>query len=160
MNTEQNSAGLTLKAATAAELMTENPVSIRADALVSDAVKLLAAKGISAAPVIDETGRPVGVVSQSDIVTHEGAKQAVPHHFYAESAPGSSAARQGRSPQADSARVRDIMTPAIFSVVPHAPARKVVEEMVALRVHRLFVVDPSGVLVGIISAFDILRRLV
>jgi predicted transcriptional regulator len=31
--------------------------------------------------------------------------------------------------------------------------------MLALRVHRLFVVDRAGVLVGVISALDVLRRL-
>ena len=51
------------------------------------------------------------------------------------------------------------MTPAVFAVSPDAPARRVVEEMLALRVHRLFVVDQSGFLVGVISAMDILRNL-
>jgi CBS domain-containing protein len=31
--------------------------------------------------------------------------------------------------------------------------------MLALRVHHLFVVDDGGVLVGVVSATDILRRL-
>ena len=39
------------------------------------------------------------------------------------------------------------------------PAAKVVEEMLALKVHRLFVVDEPGVLVGVVSALDVLRNL-
>jgi CBS domain-containing protein len=31
--------------------------------------------------------------------------------------------------------------------------------MVAFKIHRLFVVDEDGVLVGVISAFDVLRKL-
>jgi CBS domain-containing protein len=31
--------------------------------------------------------------------------------------------------------------------------------MVALKVHRLFVVDADGVLVGVISALDVLRHM-
>ena len=39
------------------------------------------------------------------------------------------------------------------------PAAKVVEQMVALKVHRLYVVEPDGTLVGVISAQDVLRHL-
>src|SRR6516225_101537 len=59
-----------LCAATAADLMTSNPVWIRPSANVKDAAKFLAEKRVSAAPVIDEAGRPLGVLSQSDIVAH------------------------------------------------------------------------------------------
>src|SRR5262249_41172982 len=59
----------------------------------------------------------------------------------------------------DTTRVRDIMTPVVFSVVPEAPASRVVEDLVSLRVHRLFVVDRDGVLVGVISVLDVLRHL-
>jgi CBS domain-containing protein len=34
-----------------------------------------------------------------------------------------------------------------------------VEKMLALNVRRLFVVDDAGVLVGVVSAFDVLRGL-
>jgi CBS domain-containing protein len=51
------------------------------------------------------------------------------------------------------------MTPAVFSVTPDAPAARVVGDMLDLKVHRLFVVDRDGVLVGVISALDVLRFL-
>src|ERR671938_539119 len=63
---------MVLGARTAADLMTPNPVSIRHSATVPEAAAFLAARGISAAPVIDETGRPVGVVSRTDIIRHHG----------------------------------------------------------------------------------------
>jgi CBS domain-containing protein len=51
------------------------------------------------------------------------------------------------------------MTPVVFSTALDAPAARVVGGMLGLRVHRLFVLDPGGVLVGVISAMDVLRRL-
>ena len=51
------------------------------------------------------------------------------------------------------------MTPAVCAVRPDAPARLVMEEMALLRVHRLFVTDADGVLVGVISASDVVRHL-
>lgn len=128
---------LCLRAATAADLMTTNPVSLRADATAAEAVALLSARGFGAAPVIGESGRPVGVLSQSDLLIHACGKTASPEHT----------------------RVRDLMTPIVFSATPNTPAEQVVQQMLALRVHRLFVVDDGGVLVGVITAVDVLRHL-
>jgi CBS domain-containing protein len=54
-------------------------------------------------------------------------------------------------------RASDIMTPAIFAVAPETPAAEVAGQMVDLNVHRLFVVDHDNVLIGVISALDLLR---
>jgi CBS-domain-containing membrane protein len=55
--------------------------------------------------------------------------------------------------------VRDVMTPAVFCVALDTPACRVVEQMCELNVHRLFVVDEDGVMVGVITAMDIIRHL-
>jgi CBS domain-containing protein len=57
-------------------------------------------------------------------------------------------------------RVRDMMTPAVFSVRLDTPAPRLIEQMVALNVHRLFVVDESDVVVGVVSALGVLRGMV
>ena len=82
----------------------------------------------------------MGVLSLADIVVHDRESG-----FHVE--------RPGLT------RVRDMMTPAVFSIAPDAPARRVVEDMVALKIHRLFVVDTDGVLLGVISALDVLKHL-
>ena len=51
------------------------------------------------------------------------------------------------------------MTPVVFCVSPDAPASRVVREMIELKVHRLFVVDEIGTLVGVISVLDVLRHM-
>jgi CBS domain-containing protein len=169
MKTHSNVAApvrLMLCADTAAELMSPNPVSIEADATVREAVGFMVDKGFSAAPVIDKAGRPVGVVSQSDIVVHD--RESVE---YAQSTPGfyqrsdqESCRTKGLKEgfgvvEVDRTRVSAIMTPVVLSVSATTRASKVVEEMLKLKVHRLFVVDEAGVLIGVISALDILRHL-
>ena len=143
---------LLLQARTAAELMTTNPQSLRQDATVAEAAAFLSTRGFGAAPVIDEAGRPVGVVSRTDLLHHHGQKAvrllAAP--------PGRGG---GGSEPATSAPVQDVMTPAVFCVHADTPAAKVVDKMLALNVRRLFVVDDEGVLVGVVSAFDVLRGL-
>jgi CBS domain-containing protein len=59
----------------------------------------------------------------------------------------------------DPTPVADIMTPVVFAVPLDMNADQVVAYMLSLHVHQLFVVDPSGLLVGVISALDILRHM-
>lgn len=157
---------MTLMAETAADLMMSNPISLRDNALLQEAVVLFTDKGFSAAPVIDAAGRPVGVLSRSDILIHQREKvDYLPPEpdFYHESdlvtKHGEKLTKGFQVENVDQTRVRDLMTPAVFSVAPETSASKVIQEMLALRVHRLFVVDGNGILVGLISALDVLRHL-
>src|SRR5207249_7811364 len=106
---------LVLEAATAEELMTTNPISIHASASVQEALALLTDRGFSAAPVIDDAGRPVGVLSRTDLLVHERERGASaplmdltdwdtpPHRIH-----------EGFGVEVvDPARVRDIMTPVV-----------------------------------------------
>jgi CBS domain-containing protein len=156
---------MVLKAETAADLMTPNPVSIREEASVREAVGLLTDKGFSAAPVIDEAGRPVGVLSRTDILVHDREKvdylPVVPEYYHRSelATPDGEILSGFQVENADQTRVGEMMTPVVFSVAPDTLAGKVVSEMVSLKVHRLFVVDDDGILVGVISALDVLRHL-
>lgn len=130
---------LVLKANTAAELMTPGPVSLDASATVTEATAFLTERSFGAAVIIDEAGHPLGVVTKTDVLVH--ARQHQP----------------GLEP--DDTPVTEFMTPAVFSVRPDTPARSVVEQLLALNVHHLFVADPAGVIVGVISPVDVLKKL-
>jgi CBS domain-containing protein len=150
-----------LTAECAEDLMTPNPVSLRSDATIQEAIALLTDRGFSAAPVIDEAGRPIGVLSRTDILVHERE-----HGRRAILADENEWATAGRSRHkgfeievVDRTLVSDLMTPAVFTVTLHTPAAVVVRQMLALKVHQLYVVDLNDVLVGVISALDVLRRL-
>jgi len=139
--TPTNETRLTLRARTAVDLMITNPISVRDNVMVTNAVALLTRKGFHAAPVIDESGKPVGVLSNTDILIHDRARS------------------EAGSTGPDDARVRDLMTPAVFSVPADASVRRVISDMVALNVHQLYVVDTANVLVGVVTALDVLRKL-
>jgi CBS domain-containing protein len=154
----------TLSRKSAADLMTPNPVSIRDDATVHEAVAMLTDRGFSAAPVIDKAGRAVGVVSRADIVVHDRELGHSSARDYFTNEEVISEAEEKCPPgshieKPDGMLVRDIMTPMVFAVSPSASARRVVSDMVGLKVHRLFVVDRDGVLVGIISSLDVLKHI-
>ncbi|HEV3258271.1 MAG TPA: CBS domain-containing protein [Gemmataceae bacterium] len=157
---------LVLEGTTAADLMTPSVVTIAATATVQEAVMLLTERNLSAVPVVDADGQSIGVVSRSDIVAHDCARSEYvetgneapkkklfvqqlrenrPNVFYVENARATV--------------VRDIMTPVVFSVGPQTPPNTVVDAMLSLNVHRLFVTNDAGALVGVISATDVLRHL-
>src|SRR5262245_13286659 len=102
--TTREGSRLMLLAERAADLMNPHVVSIRQDATVAEALVLLTDKGIGAAPVIDDAGRPIGVLSASDLLIHERERTA--------------AVDAAAPPVRDPAVARDLMTPAIFSLPP------------------------------------------
>jgi CBS domain-containing protein len=140
---------LVLHARTAAEIMTPDPKSIRQEATVAEATAFLSTSGFSAAPVIDEAGRPIGVVSRTDLLQRKSQR--------AVRLLGGPSSDYGRVEPGDETKVCDVMTPAVFCVRPDDSASKIVEKMIAINVRRLFVVDDDGVLVGVVSAIDVLR---
>jgi CBS domain-containing protein len=130
---------LVLRAATAADLMTHGPVSLSHTASVSEAAAFLTSRGFGAAMIIDDAGHPIGVVTKTDIVIHARERQ------------------PGLEP--DDTPVTGVMTPVVFAVRTDTPTRSVIEQLLALNVHHLFVTDESGVVVGVVTPIDVLRNL-
>ena len=156
-----------LKVATAQEVMTSNPLSLDEDTTVREAAALLLDKGISAAPVINEAGHPVGLLSRTDLLRHQRETEEMlqpEDRVYHRAETGlPHGERLGKGFQVltgDKTRVRNIMTATIFTVIPEMPIELTIKEMLMRKVHHLCVVDRFGVLVGIISPLDILRALV
>jgi CBS domain-containing protein len=151
---------LTLRARTAGDLMTSSPLSLRDTATLREAIAFLIDRNISGAPVIDEPGRPVGVLTQTDVLVHD--RETV-EHVLPEYDGGRPLPRaywdEFQIERVDTTLVRDVMTPAVFSIAETAPAVLAIAQMRDLKVHRLFVVDENGILVGVISAMDVLRHL-
>jgi CBS domain-containing protein len=53
----------------AMDIMTTDVITVDPDMTVQDLAKLLAERGISGAPVVDASGRLVGIVSEGDLCT-------------------------------------------------------------------------------------------
>jgi CBS domain-containing protein len=164
--TEPATRALTLHARTAADLMTDHVVSIPEDAPLHEAIAVMTDRGFSGAPVINDAGRPVGVISRSDILVHDRNApvfaKPMPEYYSRSDLRETFGEDVGgfQVEAVDRTLVRDVMTPVVFSIRPDAAARQVIEELLHLRVHRLFVIDRDGVLIGVIAMSDILRRLI
>jgi CBS domain-containing protein len=158
---------LRLHAVLAQDVMTPNPVSIGEGMTVHEAVVFLTERRISAAPVINDAGRPVGVVSEADILRH--TREHADHLYWL---PQKEVDREltldtgehlsGQSFEVevpDVTRVKDIMNPVVYAVRQQTHIFEVVGQLVKRRIHRLFVVDDDNSLVGVITTLDLLSRL-
>ncbi len=123
----------------AKDLMTPEPVRLRADSTVGEALGLLALADVRHLPVVDDTG-VVGMLSERDVLG-----------LVAPSVEGKAPVGTGRA-------VRELMNPDVYALPPDASVRQVIEEMLAHRIGAVLVID-GGTLLGIVSYVDVLAAL-
>jgi CBS domain-containing protein len=134
-------------------IMTRDVVCVRPDLAVESLASLLLARHISAAPVVDAEGRPIGVVSKTDLVRwyHEDAG-------FADAAPPPVPLEPGLSPRAvRTTTVEDVMMPLAFTLSEDAPLVYAAALMTVEDIHHLPIVGAGGDVVGIVSALDLVR---
>ena len=134
----------------ASDLMTENVISVAADASVLDAAKLLLESHLGAVPVTGKSGMPIGMVSDGDLLGRRTADER--HDWWLDLlardtvvAPASARSRS----------VHDVMTTPLISASPYSPVRDVVRLLQTHKIKRLPVLLDDK-LVGIISRTDLL----
>jgi CBS domain-containing protein len=148
----------------ARDIMRTTVITVRHDATVQELATFLIEHGISGAPVVDDAGKLVGVVSLSDIVQNtaeggEGAIPPAPHYFlHGWDNKLDRGDWNGLQVEEEGRLVRDIMTPNVFSVNEDAPLSQIARTMVAGCIHRLLVLREDR-LVGIITTMDVVRLL-
>ncbi len=148
----------------AEDIMNPDVLTVNANMRVRDLAGFLSEHEISGAPVTDDAGRPVGVVSIMDIVSVDVAGsrdssggtgyygRAFEHRFDVE---GVGAAR----PELENLDVEDIMTPVVISVGRDAPVSQIARMMLTDHIHRVIVRDGESI-AGIVTSFDMLRLFV
>jgi len=119
------------------------------DASVEAAAELLAAKSITALPVVDGSGALVGIVSEADLLWHRVPADPTAH---LRRDPGTSAQHGPRT-------VGEAMSARPITTTPEADVADVADAMLQHSVRSMPVVDGRTV-VGIISRRDILRTAV
>jgi CBS domain-containing protein len=133
----------------AKDIMSSPVFTVRQTQPVESAAQLMAAKSVTALPVLDETGALVGMVSESDLLWHRVPSDPTAHlRHYSHTDP---ADRPGL--------VVEVMSPYTLTTTPVADVAEVAETMLANDVRSMPVVE-DGAVVGIISRRDILRAMV
>ncbi|MFD8078414.1 CBS domain-containing protein [Streptomyces sp. NPDC059718] len=133
------------------DLMTKAVVSVRPDTSFKEIARLLAEHDVTAVPVVDEGDRPVGVVSEADLLRKEAGL------------PDPAGLLPARHPRpGERSRIAATTAEGLMSSPPTVarPEWSVVEAARVMErrgVKRLPVVDGTGRLVGVVSRTDLLR---
>jgi CBS domain-containing protein len=114
------------------DAMSHNVVSIRPEATVDAAIRVLLDNGVSGAPVIDDSGKLCGVISQFQLL----------EVLY--------------DPQVRNCRVAEMMTRNVLTVEDTTLLGVAASQFVVHRIRRLPVVQ-GGRVIGILSRSDLLR---
>jgi len=160
---EHELASLTVK-----DVMSSQPVCVDAGFTVEAARVLMLERGVSALPIVDRQGRPLGIVSKTDLLRE------IPEYEYRELRPEklsrppdplSVEPDDGDDEESDGffvvkvpyRSVSEVMTPFVFVLDEATPLPEAARLMARERVHRLPIVDGEGTVIGIISTLDIVR---
>lgn len=114
-----------------AEVMNRELLSVHAGDAADNALAAILGTGVTAAPVVDEARRPIGIVSWRDLLQPNGG-----------------------------ATVGACMTRAVEVVHPDDRIEHAAMTLAAGSFHHAPVVDRDGALVGFVSALDLLRAFV
>jgi CBS domain-containing protein len=123
------------------ELMTRDVYCVGEEMLAEELAELFASRKVNGAPVVDESGRLVGVVSRSDLLRAPDDEEHPPVLH----------------PERAGATAAELMNPAPLSVPEGVTLPYAAAVMAAARVHRVLVVSPEGAVVGILTALDVVR---
>jgi len=146
-----------------ADVMSGEVVSVETNQTLDEAADVLVRHTISGAPVADEYGKFVGILTASDYVRHhanrhgEDQQAKVDQSDHAGPEVVSAGDTSHRYP---CDRVGNNMSTALQTVAKDEPLMKACREMCALHVHRLPVVDEHGHVEGVVTSLDVVAALV
>jgi CBS-domain-containing membrane protein len=148
--------GKTLHELTAADLMSRELTLVPQEMSLPAAAHLLSRAGVSGAPVVDETGRCVGVLSTTDFVHFVGGEYANHRRFAPRSAEGICEWQLIAAASLPTDAVRLHMTADPVTAEPDTPLSELAHGMLDAHIHRVVIVDADGRPTGLVSSTDIL----
>jgi CBS domain-containing protein len=132
------------------DVMSAPVISVRPTTSFREMVQLLHQHKINALPVVDPDGRPVGIVSETDLALRQEQQPSDRISFF-ESAP-----RRAQRAKARGTMAADFMSTPVIAVLPGTSLNAAARVLHQRDVRHLPVVDPEGRLVGIVTRRDLL----
>ncbi|MGW7456346.1 CBS domain-containing protein [Streptomyces sp. NPDC054797] len=131
------------------ELMTREVITVPHNAPFKEIARTLTERQVSAVPVVDQAGHPLGVISERDLLPKSAAQG-----DYFQSLPDREAWQDDK---ASGTRAEELMSSPPVCARPDWTVAEAARLMEAQGVKRLLVVDDADVLIGIVSRRDLLR---
>lgn len=144
-------------AVVARDIMTAEIATVGPETPVADLAALLAARGISGAPVVGADGALLGMVTESDLLRRVAAERDRPPGWLA-GLLGDSTELARRYARSHGQTAGDLMTREVEGVGPDTPAAEIARIFERRDIRRVPVVE-GGRLLGIVSRADLLRAI-
>ena len=135
-----------------ADLMTHPVVTVSPPTPFKHLVAVLAEYRIGSVPVLDAHNRPVGVVSETDLLAKEDQRGALKQPSL-----WASARRWRHWGRARGTTAEDVMTRRVATVGREESVTVAARKLIEAKLRRLYVVDGSGRLVGVLAKRDVLH---
>jgi CBS-domain-containing membrane protein len=146
-----------LLALTAADLMSRDVVMVPRAMSLRAAAHLLSATKVTGAPVVDETGRCVGVLSATDFMRWVGyGERGASRPGCSDPGCFHSAWQVVNVEDLPTDEVDAYMTADPVTVPPSTPIAELARGMIDAHIHRIIVVDTQCRPIGVVSSTDIL----
>ena len=133
------------------QLMTRSVICVRPDVSLNDLTMILFEHGISGAPVVDPSGKPLGVVSKTDLLRDSYEKVEIAEDKSARGGLLDSDEHHGSRLQ-----VKDIMSTSVSSLPESATLAEAAALMALEAIRRIPILNERDEVVGIVCASDIL----
>jgi len=137
----------------ASDVMTMGAATVRPDASLTEAARLLIDHRISGLPVVSKEGELVGIITEHDFLRRDDGARPRWLDVLLSDASGQITARELQS-----RKVEDVMSRNPITVEVETPVETVLELMERRKVKRLPVVG-NGKVVGIVSRADLLQAI-
>lgn len=143
---------------TAKEIMTKDVITVKRETKVSELAEIFTMSGISGVPVVDNYGKVIGVVTESDLVEQSKSLHLPTVFTILDSVIFLESEKhfEKELKKMTGAKVEDIYTEDPIVVAPETPVREVANIMAEKKVYTIPVVDGDK-LVGVIGKADVVR---
>jgi len=143
----------------ASDVMTRDVVSVAPDTSVRKIAALLLSKGISAVPVVDGAGAPLGIVSEGDLIGRKEAESEERQDWWLTILAEGEEVNRELLANFNYPRASDLMSAPVVTVNEETSLRDIADILTSHRIKRVPVVR-DGRIVGIVSRADLVRALV
>jgi CBS domain-containing protein len=146
---------------TVADVMSREPITVRAETPLKEAIQILAERRISGLPVIDDTGKLVGIISETDLMWQETGVTPPAYIMFLDSVIylKNPATYDRDLHKALGQTVGEVMSKNPVTISPDKSLREAARIMHDRSVHRLPVVEGDGQVIGILTRGDVIRAM-
>ncbi|WP_414543071.1 CBS domain-containing protein [Nostoc sp. CCY0012] len=146
---------------TVTDVMTRDPIVVRVETPLKEAIQILAEKRISGIPVVDNVGKLVGIISETDLMWQETGVTPPAYIMFLDSVIylQNPATYDRELHKALGQTVGEVMSKNPVTISPDKTVKEAAQLMHDRSVHRLPVVDNKSQVIGILTRGDIVRTM-